>query len=43
MAVMAEELGRRLGRARLLKTAHLLSEDWGPPLTFDPKDVANDA
>ena len=36
MEIMAEELGRRLGAPALLKTAHLLAADWGPPLTFEP-------
>jgi DNA-binding MarR family transcriptional regulator len=39
MVLMGEELGRRLGKAALLKAAHLLHEDWGEPLTFDPQDV----
>jgi DNA-binding MarR family transcriptional regulator len=43
MVLMGEELGRRLGRAQFLKAAHLLNEDWGPPMTFTPQDVANDA
>ena len=34
MVVIADELGNRVGRAQLLKTAHLLDLDWGPPLTF---------
>lgn len=43
MVLMGEELGRRLGRAQFLKAAHLLHQDWGPPVTFTPDDVANDA
>lgn len=43
MVLMGEELGRRLGRAQFLKAAHLLNEDWGPPMTFTPRDAANDA
>jgi DNA-binding MarR family transcriptional regulator len=43
MILMGEELGRRLGKPQFLKAAHLLNEDWGPAMTFDPKDVANDA
>ena len=43
MVLMGEELGRRLGKPQFLKAAHLLNEDWGPPMTFDPKAVANDA
>lgn len=43
MMVMGEELGRRVGKAQLLKAAHLLREDWGPPLTFDPAAVKGDA
>lgn len=43
MVLMGEELGRRLGRAQFLKAAHLLNEDWGPPMAFTPQDVANDA
>lgn len=42
MILMGEELGRRLGKATFLKAAHLLNEDWGPPLTFTPEDVKND-
>lgn len=42
MVLMGEELGRRLGKAQFMKAAHLLHEDWGPPMAFDPKDVAND-
>ena len=42
MVVMAEELGRRVGRANVLKAAHVLNEDWGPPLLFTPEQVAND-
>ena len=43
MILMGEELGRRLGKAQFVKAAHLLNEDWGPPLTFNPGEVANDA
>jgi DNA-binding MarR family transcriptional regulator len=43
MVIMGEELGRRLGRAQFLKAAHLLNEDWGPPLAFTPEQAANDA
>ena len=39
MIFMAEELGRRLGRPQLIKTAHFLAEDWGPPMTFTPEEV----
>lgn len=39
MVVMGDELGNRLGRAAVLKTAHLLHDDWGPPMTFAPDDV----
>lgn len=39
MLLMGEELGRRVGRPALLKTAHLLHEDWGEPMTFDPTEV----
>lgn len=42
MILMGEELGHRLGKATFLKTAHLLNEDWGPPLTFTPEGVKND-
>jgi len=42
MVFMGEELGRRLGKAQFLKAAHLLHEDWGPPMTFRPEDVADD-
>lgn len=43
MIFMGEELARRLGRPQFMKAAHLLAEDWGPPVTFAPEDVANDA
>ena len=36
MTVLSEGLGRRLGKAELLKTARLLNTDWGPPMTFAP-------
>ena len=39
MVIMAEELFQRLGKTNVLKAAHLLAEDWGPPLTFTPDDV----
>jgi DNA-binding MarR family transcriptional regulator len=39
MVIMAEALFQRLGKTGVLKTAHLLNEDWGPPLTFDPNEV----
>ena len=39
MVFMAEELGRRLGKPQLLKTAHFLAEDWGPPMTFTADEV----
>ena len=39
MILMGEELGRRLGKANFLKTAHLLHEDWGPAMTFTAEDV----
>jgi DNA-binding MarR family transcriptional regulator len=42
MIVMGEELARRLGKAQFLKAAHLLHEDWGPPMTFKPEDVKDD-
>ena len=42
MVIMGEELGRRLGTAQLLKAAHLLHEDWGEPMTFDPDAVRGD-
>jgi DNA-binding MarR family transcriptional regulator len=35
MVLMGQALSERLGRTNVLKTAHLLHEDWGPPLTFD--------
>jgi DNA-binding MarR family transcriptional regulator len=43
MVVMGDELGRRIGRPQLLKAAHLLHEDWGPPLTFTPHQVKGDS
>jgi DNA-binding MarR family transcriptional regulator len=42
MVLMGEELGRRLGQTEFLKAAHLLNQDWGPPMTFPPNDVASD-
>ena len=42
MVILADELGRRLDGPSLLKAAHLLHEDWGPPLTFTPEDVRKD-
>jgi DNA-binding MarR family transcriptional regulator len=42
MVVMGEELSRRVGKAQLLKTAHLLHEDWGAPLTFTPDQAKDD-
>jgi DNA-binding MarR family transcriptional regulator len=35
MLLMGQALSERLGKANVLKTAHLLHEDWGPPLAFD--------
>jgi DNA-binding MarR family transcriptional regulator len=43
MQIMADELGRRVGAARLMTTARVLDADWGAPLAFRPEDVANDA
>lgn len=40
MVVMGDELGRRLGKVRLLEAAHLLHEDWGDPMTFEPPEAA---
>ena len=42
MVIMAEELFERLGKPNVLKAAHLLNEDWGPPLVFTPDAVAGD-
>ena len=39
MVLMTEELFKRLGKTNVLKAAHLLAEDWGPPLTFTPDEV----
>lgn len=39
MAIMGDELGRRLGKAQALAMARLLNEDWGPPMTFNAKDA----
>lgn len=39
MLLLGEELGRRLGKPQLLKTAQVLGQDWGAPVTFDPADV----
>lgn len=39
MVILGEELGRRLGRSNVLKAAHVLAEDWGPPMTFTPEEV----
>lgn len=43
MVVMGDELGHRIGRAQLLKAAHLLHEDWGPPLTFTIDEFKSDS
>lgn len=43
MLIMGEELFSRLGKANVLKAAHLLAEDWGPPLTFTPDEVKGHA
>lgn len=37
MVLMGEALFDRFGKQPVLKAAHLIGEDWGPPLTF-PKD-----
>jgi len=42
MILMGEELGRRLGKANFLKAAHLLAEDWGPPMAFTAEDAKAD-
>lgn len=42
MVVMGDELGRRLGKTSVLRTAHLLHEDWGPPMTFGTADPSGD-
>lgn len=39
MIVLGEELGRRLGRSTITRTAHVLNEEWGPPMTFTPDDA----
>ncbi|MBX3484845.1 MarR family winged helix-turn-helix transcriptional regulator [Phenylobacterium sp.] len=39
MLLMGEELARRLGKAPLLRTAHLLHEDWGEAMTFTAAEV----
>ena len=39
MVLMGDELGRRLGKPQLLKMAHLLHENWGDAMTFDPDEV----
>lgn len=39
MLILGEELARRVGKAPLHQAAHLLAEDWGPPMTFEPRDV----
>lgn len=36
MVLMGEALSERFGKPQVLKAAHLLGEDWGPPLTFGP-------
>lgn len=40
MVVLGEELGRRLGKPQVQKMAHILSEDWGPAMTFDGSEEA---
>jgi DNA-binding MarR family transcriptional regulator len=42
MILMGEELGRRLGKTQFMKAAHLLNEDWGPPMTFTPEEAKSD-
>lgn len=39
MVLLGEELGRRVGKPELLKAAAMLSQDWGPAVTFDPAEV----
>lgn len=39
MLIMGDELFNRLGKTNVLKAAHLLAQDWGPPLTFTPAEV----
>jgi DNA-binding MarR family transcriptional regulator len=43
MEVMAQELGRRTGKAALATTAVTLNRDWGPPLAFDVPAAADKA
>ena len=42
MALMKQELQRRLGQEAFAQTAATLAEDWGAPLSFTPEDVARD-
>ncbi|KCZ54793.1 hypothetical protein HY29_13420 [Hyphomonas beringensis] len=42
MALMTQELQRRLGQEAFAQTAATLAEDWGAPLSFTPEDVARD-
>ena len=39
MVLMAQVLAERVGKPRFLEAAHVLNEDWGPPLTFTPEEV----
>lgn len=39
MLLLGEELARRVGKPELLKAAGMLSQDWGPAVTFDPAGV----
>jgi DNA-binding MarR family transcriptional regulator len=43
MVILADELGERIGKAPLLKAAHLLHGDWGAPPTFTPDQVKDEA
>lgn len=36
MAILAEELGRRVGAGAFRQAAEVLARDWGPPMTFPP-------
>ncbi len=42
MNLIWQELGRRLGKADLVRTARVLTKDWGPPVVFDGDDQMGD-
>lgn len=41
MAILTEELVRRIGQTDFDQTAAALAQDWGQPLSFRPEDVTS--